>query len=319
VGLSGGPDSVALADALAGLAPSRRLRIVAAHLDHGLRPGSADDARFCAELARRLGVVSRSATTAVRPLRGGVEDAAREARYAFLRAVAREEGALAIAVAHTRDDQAETVLLRLLRGSGSLGLAGMRPRSGDVIRPLLGVSRAEVVDYLAVRGLAWREDPTNADPAFLRNRVRRELLPYLETRFNPALRATLARTGALLADDADALAGEAAKLLGQARRADGDGLLLSCDALRGAPRAVARLALRQALVEAGGARGVAAVHLERLLGLAAQHAGAARRLELPGRREAVARYGVLRIGPRRPTPATQAVAVHAAPGLEVRS
>jgi tRNA(Ile)-lysidine synthase len=302
VGLSGGADSVALADALARVAPGRALRVVAAHLDHGLRPDSSEDARFCAELACRLGIAFRTDRAVVRAGRRGVEDAAREARYAFLRRIAREEQALAVAVAHTRDDQAETLLLRLLRGSGSRGLAGMRPRVGDVIRPLLGVSRAQVLDYLAARGLAWREDPSNADPAFLRNRVRHELLPYLESRVNPGVRATLARTAALLADDADALGGEARRLLGSAARPDRDGLLLNREALGRAPRAVARLALRQALSETGGPGGVAAVHLERLLALAARRDGTTRRLDLPGRREAVARHGVLRIGPR-PAPA----------------
>jgi tRNA(Ile)-lysidine synthase len=320
VGLSGGPDSVALADALARLAPARRLRVVAAHLDHGLRPGSAEDARFCAELAARLGLAFRSSTAHVRARRrgGGLEAAGREARYAFLRATARDEGALAIAVAHTRDDQAETVLLRLLRGSGSRGLAAMRPRAGDLIRPLLGVSRSEVMSYLAARALPWREDPSNADPAFLRNRVRHELLPYLELRFNRGVRGALARTGSILADEADALAGDARGLLAAIGRRDGDGLLLSAAGLRGAPQAVARLALLLALEDTGGARAIGAVHLERLLGLARRDAGATGRLELPGRREAVARYGLLRIGPRpAEAPAPRGRGLPGTAGLEV--
>jgi tRNA(Ile)-lysidine synthase len=301
VALSGGPDSVALADALARAAAVRGFRVVAAHLDHGLRPGSADDARFCAALAGRLGIAFRSACADVAAARRGrgLEEAARDARYAFLREVAREAGARFIAVAHTRDDQAETVLLRLLRGSGSQGLAAMPPRSGALLRPLLGVSRLQVMDYLAARGLEWREDPSNADQALLRNRVRRELIPYLESRFNPSLRATLARSAAILADEADALASEAGRLLAAVRRSDADGVLLSRDGLRAAPRAVARLALRQALEQLGGRRGVGAVHVERLLDMALRSDGALRRLELPGGREALARFGLLRLGPRR--------------------
>ena len=204
VGLSGGADSVALVDALASLRRRRGFRLVAAHLDHGLRPGSRDDAAFCAAFCPTLDVPLRTATADVRARaareRGGLEQAARRERYAFLRAVREEEGAAAIAVAHTRDDQAETLLLRLLRGAGATGLAGMRPRAGDILRPLLDVSRADVLDHLRERGLAWREDPSNADPAHRRNRVRHELLPYLEARFNPEIRAALARTASLLAD-----------------------------------------------------------------------------------------------------------------------
>src|SRR6185503_18901729 len=125
--------------------------------------------------------------------------AARRERYAFLRRVKDATGASAIAVAHTRDDQAETVLLRLLRGAGRTGLAAMRPRSAGLVRPMLGVSRQQVMAHLRARGLDWREDPTNADTRLLRNRVRHELLPLLEARFNPAARRTLARAATVLA------------------------------------------------------------------------------------------------------------------------
>jgi tRNA(Ile)-lysidine synthase len=290
VGLSGGADSVALLDALASLRRRRRFRVVAAHLDHRLRPGSAEDAAFCAELCRALDVPLRVGGADVRARaaseKGGLEQAARRERYAFLRRVRDEESAFAVAVAHTRDDQAETLLLRLLRGAGATGLAGMRPRSGDVVRPLLGVSRDEVLAHLRERGLEWREDPSNADTAHRRNRVRHELVPYLEERFNPGIRASLARTAAVLADEEAHLRGEADGLLAVAAREDEGSLVLRRQGLADAPTAVARAAIRQALARAGGLARVGAVHVDGILRLARAKAPSGRRLPLPGGREA---------------------------------
>jgi tRNA(Ile)-lysidine synthase len=290
VGLSGGADSVALADALASLRRRRGFRLVAAHLDHGLRPGSADDAEFCEVLCARLDVPLRTGRADVRARaareRGGLEQAARRERYAFLRRVRDEEAAAAIAVAHTRDDQAETLLLRLLRGAAATGLAGMRPRAGDVVRPLLAASRQEVLAHLRERGLAWREDPSNADLAHRRNRVRHELIPYLEERFNPGIRAALARTASLLADEAAHLRAEAEALLARIAREEDGALALRRAPLAEAPAAVARAAIRLALLRAGGLAQVGAVHVERILELARAKAPSGRRLPLPGRREA---------------------------------
>src|SRR5262249_48035243 len=162
------------------------------------------------------------------------------------------EGAVAIAVAHTRDDQAETLLLRLLRGAGTSGLAGMRPRSGDLLRPLLGVSRKEVLAYLGERGLSWREDPTNADTALTRNRVRHELLPYLAERFNPRVREALARTADLLAEEALFVGGAAERALADSAVREGEALVLDRVKLAQAPPALARATLRLALRESGG-------------------------------------------------------------------
>ena len=303
VGLSGGADSVALLDALALLRGPRRLRLVAAHLDHGLRPSAAEDAAFCRALCARLGVPLREGRADVRARAAregrGLEDAARRERYAFLRRVAREEQAGVVAVAHTRDDQAETLLLRLLRGAGAAGLAAMRPRRGRLLRPLLDVSRDEVLAHLRARSLEWREDPTNADPAHLRNRVRHELLPYLEQRFNPAARAVIARAAALLADEAAHLREEADAVLAAASaREEGDALVLGRAPLARAPLAVARAALREALRRHGGLRGVGAVHVERLLALVRSPEPAGRALALPGRRSARFERDLLRIAIR---------------------
>jgi tRNA(Ile)-lysidine synthase len=302
VALSGGADSVALLDALVSLRRARRLELVAAHLDHGLRPESAEDARFCEELCGRLGVPLRIGKADVRARvereRRGVEDAARRERYLFLRQVKREEGADAILTAHNRDDQAETLLIRLLRGSGRVGLGAMRARTRGIVRPLLTVSRLEILAYLGERSLSWREDPSNADARHFRNRVRRELLPYLENRFNPRIKETLARSAAILADEARLLERRSRRLLARARRRDGAAVVLLRRPLREAPPAVARLALRRAVAEAGGLRGVGARHLERLLALASDKTTSGRALALPGGRVARVRFDEIRVGPR---------------------
>jgi tRNA(Ile)-lysidine synthase len=301
VALSGGADSVSLLDVLASLAAAGAFRVVAAHLDHGLRPDSAADAAFCEDLCRRRGVRLRAGRADVRARaardRGGLEDAARAERYAFLRSVRESEGAVGIAVAHTRDDQAETVLLRLLRGSGLSGLSGMRARSDDLIRPLLGFGREDVIAHLRARGLSWREDPTNADLAIARNRVRGELIPYLEAHFNPRLRETLARTAAVLAGEADLREGlaEPASPLG-----DGPRVTLPRGRLSAVPRAAARLRLRRALDAAGGLRGIGLLHVERILDLAVREGSSGRRIALPGNREAAIHFDEVRIGPARP-------------------
>jgi tRNA(Ile)-lysidine synthase len=307
VGLSGGADSTALVDALAWLANRQGFRLVAAHLDHGLRPESSEDAGACETLCRALGVSLRLGRADVRARasreRSGLEDAARRERYVFLRDVMRDEHAVAIAVAHTQDDQAETVLLRLVRGAAATGLGAMRPRAGDILRPLLCVSRDDVLRHLATRGLSWREDPTNRDLAFTRNRVRRELVPFL-ARFNPNITSTLARSAAVLADEADLAAAAGSELLARIAHAEGDALLLHRAGLATAHPAVARAAIRRALDGLGGLADISALHVERLLDLARAPRPSGRRLPLPGAREAIVRFGHIRLGPKlAPRPA----------------
>jgi len=187
VAFSGGPDSTALLWGMAGLAPRLALRLFAAHLDHAMDDGSAARAAAAARLAGRLGVPF---VTARRRILYGEsrEAAARRARYEFLEEVRRAAGARWVATAHHRDDQAETVLLRLLFGSGVEGLAGIRPVHGAVVRPLLGAPRAELAAAVLAAGLAPIDDPTNRDLAVPRNRVRHRLLPALalEDRTDPS-------------------------------------------------------------------------------------------------------------------------------------
>jgi len=302
VGLSGGADSVALTDVLVQLAPARGFRVVVAHLDHALRRDSSEDARFCADLCERLGLDFHAARADVRARArrdgGGLEAAGRQERYAFLRRVRRQEGAVVVAVAHTQDDQAETFLLHLLRGAGRTGLRSMEAVRDDLLRPLLQVSRAQVLSHLRSRGLEWREDPSNRDLSIPRNRVRHELIPYLESRFNPSIRPALARSATLLGDETDLLAVLARELLQGASRRDGEAVVLSRRALSDAPRAIARLALREALADLGGQQDISAVHVNRILELAGSARPSGKRLALPGDREAVCCFGELRLGPR---------------------
>jgi tRNA(Ile)-lysidine synthase len=197
-GVSGGPDSVALLDALVKCGWRPHI----CHLNHQLRGAESDaDAEFVRQLAARYGLPSTIESRKV----GGDEDSSRRARHEFFAQVSATTGIKKIALAHTADDQVETFLLRLLRGAGVPGLVGIWPERQigpvRVIRPMLKVRRSEVLEYLSAQGLKFREDASNADRRFLRNRVRHELLPLLERGYNPAIRDTLLRTAEILRDE----------------------------------------------------------------------------------------------------------------------
>ncbi len=205
VALSGGPDSLALAAAVAFEAPRAGMRAGAVIVDHGLQPGSADAAARASAQATWLGLAPVTVRTVSVGTEGGPEAAARTARYAALDAAAAETGAAAVLLGHTLDDQAETVLLGIARGSGATSLAGMAAVSGLYRRPLLGIRRATTVQFCADSGLEPWLDPQNADAAFARVRVRREVLPVLERELGPGIREALARTADQLREDAEAL------------------------------------------------------------------------------------------------------------------
>lgn len=275
VALSGGPDSTALVAALAALREAGEVeRVTAVHVDHGLRAGSAEDGEFAAATCRGLDVPFARVRVVVPA--GNVQAQARRVRYAALRDEAERVGATRIATGHSRSDQAETVLLRLLRGAGARGLSGIPPRRGEIVRPLIDRSRAEVLEYLGARGLGWREDPSNATPRFARNRVRHELLP-VAARLAPAVERALARAADLLRDDERALRARARRALGAERAR-----LLS------EPRAVRRRVIRHLWRRASSSPGTAgelsADHVEAVLALLRR--SAAWRLSLPGRVEA---------------------------------
>jgi tRNA(Ile)-lysidine synthase len=206
VAVSGGADSLCLLHVLQTLAPDLGCNLHVAHLDHALRPTSEADAAFVAAHAAELGmsytVERRDVGALARAQRVSLETAARRARYDFLQGVAAATGAAGIATGHTRNDQAETLLLHLARGSGLGGLAGIPPRRDAIIRPLLEVSHAQTVAYCAALGLAPREDESNLSPTHRRNRIRLEILPRLEA-IQPAASANIARAARLLAADLD--------------------------------------------------------------------------------------------------------------------
>jgi tRNA(Ile)-lysidine synthase len=191
VACSGGPDSTALVDALARLAPPRGLQLVVAHVDHGLRPDSNAEAAHVEQLAQRCGLPFRAVRVRVEP-GGSLQDHARTARHRALRHLAAELGATAIATGHTADDQAETVLMRALAGATPRALRAMGGRDGMLARPLLHVWRCQTSAYCTALDLAPLDDPSNADPRFLRSRVRHELIPALEEVFPAARRRLVA-------------------------------------------------------------------------------------------------------------------------------
>jgi len=190
VACSGGSDSTVMLDALARLAPPRRLSLHVAHVDHGLRDGSAAEAAQVAAAAAERGLPFTALAAVVAPRGSSLQDRARDARRAALGGLADSVGATAIALAHTADDQAETVLMRALTGATPRALAAMADRTGLLARPLLRVWRDDVVAYCSALGLVTVDDPSNADPRFLRSRVRHELIPALEAVF-PAARRRL--------------------------------------------------------------------------------------------------------------------------------
>ncbi len=204
VAVSGGADSVVLLNVLEQLAPLWGLRLVVAHLDHGTRgAGGADDAAFVRELAKARGFrvqIERTDVPALAKREGrSLEEAARACRYGFLRRAAAAVGARSIALGHTQDDQAETVLLQLFRGTGRAGSGGMAPRTAEgVVRPLLCVGREDVRRFCRDRGISWREDPTNADLAYTRNWLRHEVMSRLGERFGPAVAGVIARQAGIV-------------------------------------------------------------------------------------------------------------------------
>ena len=273
IALSGGADSVALTHLLREVAPRTGFHLVGlAHLNHRLRGDAADtDEEFCRRLAAELSLpieVRRLAVGALARRRGSLEETAREARYEFLEQAANRLGADRIAVGHTLDDQAETFLLRLLRGAGPRGLAGIYPRFGRIVRPLLEVSRADLRRYLAEHGVSFREDETNRDITIPRNRVRHELIPFLSERFSSRVVEILAREAAIARDDAAWLERVSSAAAARIVRVMTDRVEIDVPLLLAEPPSVGRWILLRALQRWSGRRFVAFDHADTLLALA---------------------------------------------------
>jgi tRNA(Ile)-lysidine synthase len=290
VAVSGGADSTALLRLCHDEAGTRGWEIVVGHIDHGLREGSAADAEGVRRLAGALGLpcsVLRVAERRRSEAAGrSLEDEARRWRRRGLRRLARRARADWILLGHTRDDQAETVLLQLLRGSGLRGLSGMDAIRHPWLRPLLEVPRSELRGFLRRAGWSWREDPTNDDPRFLRNRVRARLLPLLRAEFQPGIDAVLARTAGSLREARRFLRRAAAEAWREGCLEEAPGRIrLDRPRLRSYHPAVLEEVLRQACVRLRGtSRDLAQAHLVTLYRLVRSERGGTWRL--PGDMEA---------------------------------
>ncbi len=249
VAVSGGADSLALCDAAVAAAAEHSLRVLGATVDHALQEGSAAQAARVVEQMAALGVDETvTARVQVHADGHGVEAAARQARYAVLEELAERSGASAVLLGHTRDDQAETVLLGLTRGSGGRSMAGMRRRFDRMRRPLLDITRVQTEEACRQLGLTVWQDPFNDDPRFTRSRVRTEVLPMLERELGPGVAATLARTADQLRIDMDHLDDLAEQTWGAARETSE---ALSVEELASLPVAIRRRVLRLAALAAG--------------------------------------------------------------------
>lgn len=248
VACSGGADSLALLSAAVFEGRKSALRIIGVTVDHGLQDGSAERAAAVSDQMRTLGVAESAVATVTVDAPGmGPEAAAREARYGVLGELAERFGAELVLLGHTLDDQAETVLLGLTRGSGGRSLAGMRRGFDRFRRPLLEVTRTDTETACMVEGIEWWTDPHNSDPRFTRSRVRTAVMPTLEQELGPGVAEALARTADLLREDADALDREAERRLQQLRTDDG----LPVAGLATLDPAVRHRVIRRAAVEAG--------------------------------------------------------------------
>ena len=303
--VSGGADSVALLDVLHSLAGQWGWLLHAIHVHHGLRAEADGDAGFVHDLCARLGVPLHLERVVVKrgPPWDGLEAEARRARYRAFRDVAQRIGAHRVATAHTADDQAETVLMRLLQGAGPRGLAGIARVRGLYIRPLLDVRRAQIEAHLRGRGIPWVEDASNLDTRMLRNRIRHEVLPFLSRVVEPSLVDRLCRSAALVRSMVDDLEAGAARELRRLGREEAGAWVLTMPELASLPRELAVETVRQAARELGNPgslRGHAQRALRRLLARASTR-GALRSggvtVERSGR---WLRVGLERLPPLRP-------------------
>lgn len=284
VAVSGGADSVCLLHVLRELAPRWDLHLHVIHGNHRLRGAESEaDADFVRRLAAEFGLPFCLRELDLSGSSDNLEQAARHARLAFFEEIIANGTVQRVATGHTRSDQAETVIFRFLRGSGTAGLAGIRPRTtAGIVRPLLEVSREEVLDFLRRRNIPWREDSTNRSLEFARNRIRHQLLPQLSREWNPALEQTLAQTADWALAEEAYWEGEIARLARAHLIPGPDWILLPTPGLNQLPPAVARRLVRLAMEQVkGDLRGIGFAHVQAVLDLAATSEGHGR-LQSPG-------------------------------------
>jgi tRNA(Ile)-lysidine synthase len=298
VAVSGGADSVCLLHLLRELAPRLNLSLTVIHLNHRLRGADSDaDEEFVRTLAESLALPFLVKTVDVRALDDNLEQAGRKARGVFYSELIESRRVERIATGHTRSDQAETVLFRFLRGSGNTGLAGILPITAEgLVRPLIEIERSEVRSWLGERGIGWREDSSNELTAFVRNRIRRELLPQLERDYNPALTSTLSHSGEIARAEEEYWEAEMNHLSAVHFVSKPPAILLRASDVSQLPKAVGRRLIRRALQQVkGDLRTIGFPHIEHVLTMAADPLGHAR-VQLPGL-DIFRSFEWLRIGP----------------------
>ena len=303
VACSGGPDSLALLHIFNELSAQYNIRIFAAHLDHMFRGlESAQEAAFVADFCQARHIPCFSAAIDVPKFikQTGLsgEDAARVVRYQYLRRIAQELGGAKIATGHHRDDQAETVLINILRGAGSAGIRGIQPVNGEIIRPLLSVSRTEITEYCLAHHLEPRLDSSNLQTNYLRNRIRIILLPELEKQYNVAVKDALCRTATIIGDEHDFIQERAQSMWSQVVTEQADKIFIDAKKMESVHIAVKREVFRMAIEKKQGClTGISFHHVEMLLELLANgRVGSI--AQLPGKLAAYKSYDGLYLGVR---------------------
>lgn len=284
VAVSGGPDSVALLHVLERLSSEMGFSLHVAHLNHGLRAEAGEEEEFVARLAEQLGLNYSGSHADVRELarsrKMSLEEAGREARYAFFYRLQQELGATRVATAHHMGDQAETILMRLLRGTGLRGLRGIMPSRDIFIRPLLACTREEILAYLRDNRLEYRTDPSNYDPLYLRNRIRHLLLPQLSREYNPNIVAHLARLAEIAREENSLLDELTERAWNRVARVGPPGeIAFLLDEFKDQPKAVRRRLILYALAQLQEAPGWEMKDTEMVLALA-QKEGSGKDLHL---------------------------------------
>ena len=309
VAASGGADSTALLVCLKTLAREKRLTLTAAHLNHCIRGAEGNaDAEFTRRLCETLEIPCVTETMDVKKLAEetgeNLEACARRVRYDFLRRTAQSAGARKIAVGHNRNDQAETAIFRFLRGSGIEGLSSIRPvLDNGVVRPLIDCSRELIRGYLRDKEVPWREDSTNAELHYARNRIRLELIPCLEKNFNPRLIDTLARETGMARETWDFIEKQSRAALANLRAESEEGISLDAAGLLSLHPALQKQVLRLALKNGlGSAQNIGASHIESLLALCKKRAGGGE-IPLPGGGRGIRRFDRLLLQKHPPAPA----------------
>lgn len=270
LGVSGGPDSVCLLDIFAKLQKKYELQLAIAHVNYGLRGKESDkDEKFVRELGDELGIgvevfpkAKISEILKLRFRKQPSENTLRDIRYDFFEKFRKENRFDYIAVAHNMDDQAETFLMRVIRGAGLQGLSGMKFKTGKIIRPLLNVSREEILQYLDRTKRTHRTDKTNLESRFFRNKVRNELIPYLEKNFNPKIKETIFNSGKAISEDLDMIE----KIVKKESKKAEDGNALSVKRLLALhPALQRRILLKKITEQKGGLKNIESAHIEEIL------------------------------------------------------